>query len=644
MNHQTSFTHTPILVGFGCLAMVVAGAIWTGTGRAYSMPEAQPAAAALSIEGLPLGKNYPYRSPLAIAVSSKDGLIYAAEHTGQCVDIINLGSQKIVRSIPLAGAPSGIALDAKQNRLFVTYGSGAGGIAVIDTQRGTISFTLPAGFAPIAPVVSADSQTLYVCNRFDNEVAAYDLKTRTVRSRVSVAREPIAAARTPDDKWLIVAHHLPAQAADSNDVAAVVDFIAIASFGVAATVQLPNGSTGLRDVCVSPDGRYAYIPHTLGRFGVPTTQLDRGWMNTSALSIIDLNKRTWLTTVLLDDVDRGAANPWGAVCSEDGRWLVVSHSGTHELSIIDRQALHARIDRVAAGQRFSEVSVSLNDIPNDLSFLAGLRRRVPLSGKGPRGLAMAGKAVVAAEYFSDSLAWVELGEDAGTCVKTIALSEPVTLSDIRRGEIAFYDATLCFQQWQSCASCHPDARADALNWDLMNDGIGNPKNSRSMLYTHVTPPVMITGIRPNAETAVRAGFRFIQFAMVTDEKAAAVDAYLKALQPAPSPVLDGGKLSVSAMRGKTIFEQARCGACHTGKYYTDGKPYDIELGPDQRGIRKFDTPTLVEVWRTAPYLYDGRAKTIEEVLTIYNLKDMHGKTSDLSKQEIADLTAFILSL
>jgi cytochrome c peroxidase len=143
---------------------------------------------------------------------------------------------------------------------------------------------------------------------------------------------------------------------------------------------------------------------------------------------------------------------------------------------------------------------------------------------------------------------------------------------------------------------------------------------------------------------VRAGFRFIQFAMVTDEKAAAVDAYLKALQPAPSPVLDGGKLSVSAMRGKTIFEQARCGACHTGKYYTDGKPYDIELGPDQRGIRKFDTPTLVEVWRTAPYLYDGRAKTIEEVLTIYNLKDMHGKTSDLSKQEIADLTAFILSL
>ena len=47
----------------------------------------------------------------------------------------------------------------------------------------------------------------------------------------------------------------------------------------------------------------------------------------------------------------------------------------------------------------------------------------------------------------------------------------------RKGEMLFNDAQLCFQGWQSCASCHPaDARADGLNWDLLNDGIGNPKN------------------------------------------------------------------------------------------------------------------------------------------------------------------------
>ncbi len=57
----------------------------------------------------------------------------------------------------------------------------------------------------------------------------------------------------------------------------------------------------------------------------------------------------------------------------------------------------------------------------------------------------------------------------------------------------------------------------------------------------------------------------------------------------------------------------------------------------------FDTPTLVEAWRTAPYLYDGRAATIKEVLTKYNPDDKHGVTSNLTKNEISDLAKFVLS-
>ena len=39
---------------------------------------------------------------------------------------------------------------------------------------------------------------------------------------------------------------------------------------------------------------------------------------------------------------------------------------------------------------------------------------------------------------------------------------------VRRGEILFHDASDCFERWQSCASCHPDARADGLNWDRVH--------------------------------------------------------------------------------------------------------------------------------------------------------------------------------
>jgi cytochrome c peroxidase len=59
---------------------------------------------------------------------------------------------------------------------------------------------------------------------------------------------------------------------------------------------------------------------------------------------------------------------------------------------------------------------------------------------------------------------------------------------------------------------------------------------------------------------------------------------------------------------------------------------------------EFDTPTLVEIWRTAPYLYDGRVATMKEVLTTHNQGDKHGRTSDLIDNEIRDLARFVLSL
>jgi cytochrome c peroxidase len=208
----------------------------------------------------------------------------------------------------------------------------------------------------------------------------------------------------------------------------------------------------------------------------------------------------------------------------------------------------------------------------------------------------------------------------------------------------FHDACLCFQKWQSCSSCHPDARADGLNWDLLNDGIGNPKNAKSLLLAHETPPSMITGVRDSAEAAVRSGIRYIQFAVCPEEDAEAIDEYLRSLKPAPSPYLVQGGFSQAALRGRDIFQKSNCSSCHPAPLYTNLKSYDVSGDQSGGANQKFDTPTLVELWRTAPYLHDGRALTIEEVFTKYNTNDAHGKTSNLTPQEIHDLAEYILSL
>jgi cytochrome c peroxidase len=240
---------------------------------------------------------------------------------------------------------------------------------------------------------------------------------------------------------------------------------------------------------------------------------------------------------------------------------------------------------------------------------------------------------------------VDINPETYPKARSIALGTGKSLTQVREGEMLFSDASLCFQHWQSCASCHPGGgRVDALNWDLLNDGLGNPKNTKSMLLAHKTPPAMMTGIRPNAEAAVRAGIRHIQFAVRPETDAVAIDEYLKSLKPIQSPYLVKGKFSRTANQGRRVFKKAGCDSCHTPPLYTDLKKYNIGTGKDLDENQSFDTPTLIEVWRTGPYLYDGRSKTIKEVLTKHNVGDKHGKTSILTEEEINSLAEFILSL
>ncbi|MBI3986581.1 MAG: c-type cytochrome [Lentisphaerae bacterium] len=277
---------------------------------------------------------------------------------------------------------------------------------------------------------------------------------------------------------------------------------------------------------------------------------------------------------------------------------------------------------------------------DNLTFLSGIRQRIQLPGVGPRALLVSGDSAWIADYFSDTVSAVALDAKPPRAVR-YALGASAPMDSARRGEMLFNDATTCFQQWQSCESCHPDARTDGLNWDLLNDGIGNPKNTKNMLLAHATPPAMISGIRSNAETAVRAGMKFIKFSAYTPEDAEAIDAYLKALKPIPSPFLENGRRS--ARRGGKLFAQAGCARCHPPPLFTDRKAHDVGTASGMDAGRPFDTPTLIESWRTAPYLNDGRSATLRDVLTRDNPGDRHGKTSRLSPQELADLIEFIRS-
>jgi len=156
-----------------------------------------------------------------------------------------------------------------------------------------------------------------------------------------------------------------------------------------------------------------------------------------------------------------------------------------------------------------------------------------------------------------------------------------------------------------------------------------------------------------------------------DHVARAIAAYERTILSGNSPfdrfqAGDKTALSEAAQRGLELFKgKARCVRCHTGFNFTDegyhnlgvgmDKPkpdlgrYEITKREEDRGA--FKTPTLRDIALTAPYLHDGSAKTLEEVVEFYNKGGI--KNPSLSKeieplnltaQEKADLVEFLRSL
>ena len=530
--------------------------------------------------------------------------------------------RQVVKTIPLQQTPTGVI--AKEGKAYVSCFDTRGEIVTVDLKEGKIVNTVPVGAGAEAPAWSKEEDKIFVCNRFAGTVSEVDVKNGKVTREVKVLREPSKVVVSPDGKYLFVANALPAQRADVDYVACCVSVIDLASFQKVKDIRLENGSNALRGATLSPDGKYLFVSHNLGRFTVPTSQLQQGWMNTNAMSVVDVASLEFKGAVLLDEPERGAAGVWGVECTPG--YLIVSHSGTHEISVIDYPELIKKFEAYPD-------KMALN---YDLHFLYGIRERIALKGNGPCNFIVRDQEVIVPMFFSDDLNRYDLNTKQ---LSEVALNPGRQETMAQKGERIFNDAAFCFQNWQSCNGCHPgDARTDGMNWDLMNDGVGNSKNCKSLLLSLETPPCMISGIRANAHVANRAGFKYIQFMELKEEDAACVDAYVASLKPVPSPYLVDGELSEKAKKGRKVFERLKCDACHSGPYYTDMKMHRI--GEDIEFEQGWDTPTLIEVWRTAPYLFDGRAATMEEVFGVYK----HGVDKKLSKTDLDALVEYVNSL
>lgn len=92
---------------------------------------------------------------------------------------------------------------------------------------------------------------------------------------------------------------------------------------------------------------------------------------------------------------------------------------------------------------------------------------------------------------------------------------------------------------------------------------------------------------------------------------------------------------------KLALETAKC---HPLPYFTDRRVHDVGVLSPTDPDGRYDTPSLIEAYRTAPYLHDGRAPTLKAVFTDHDEQGLHGNAKALTDRELDDLVAYLQSL
>jgi cytochrome c peroxidase len=124
------------------------------------------------------------------------------------------------------------------------------------------------------------------------------------------------------------------------------------------------------------------------------------------------------------------------------------------------------------------------------------------------------------------------------------------------------------------------------------------------------------------------------------------------VMPTPDNPYKHAELTEAQSRGAQVFLKAQCNECHTGETLTNNKQANVGTfvltgtNPDNSAVRKrgLNTPSLLGLARSAPYLHDGSAATLMDRLLATRFNDQHGKTSQLSDEELGDLVEFLRTL
>jgi YVTN family beta-propeller protein len=587
-------------------------------------------AALLLLAGCPTQEVYTPRSSGSVGLTSDDRTLFVVDADHDEVVVLDTQTSDVLARIAVGRQPERI-LVGPDDAVYVSL-RGERSVMRIDPVTRSVVATGQVGAEPVGLGLSGDGRLL-VANQASGSVSILDARTLRSTGEIEVGGHPAAVVALAGDQKAYVTDYL----------AGSVTVVDLRTFAVMAPVALeqpglaeyecdrglapPRTAALPADVVLSPDGRRAYVAHVQSRTGSEPDA--RGFTQTTlalavapALGTLDTHRHdllveplsTWIPpdhpAPLLVGTDpndcMGAAGtgdrnmdaPSSLVVDASGEWIYLADHNSNAMAVLSARRLNR---------------------PGFVDPERGVADIVAV-GARPTGIAVRGDLTAAFVHnaFDYDVSVVERVGNRLVETRRIPFGAPTLDPVVERGRRLFYSAvdprmTEPALGGVSCSSCHPDGRTDGLSWvlpvgthpwDRSDDTL--PKATPSLWGVHETAPYLRDGSLGDLVDASHLMVTNMGGLGLSASEAGDVMAYLRTI-PMPDNAhaerLPTGLLS----RGEAAFAE-RCGSCHAGGTLTDGRLHGLNTGID------VVTPSLRGVFATPPYLHDGSARTLDEVL------------------------------
>lgn len=564
------------------------------------------------------------KRPTSLALDAF-GQLWVSCRDDDTVWSIDARTETVLGSLTLAwgSAPTGIVFTPNGVRGFVAA-YGAGRIHAIDPVTGSLGGSVDAGPTPDALAVSGDGQRLLV-TQF--------ITTQGIGRVRSFAIPDLVEAPTIE--------LLPDSTSQDGSVAAR----GIANY-LAGLAIAPDDSTAF--VAAKKDNLFRGLVRDGRPLSFETTVR-------ALVGVVDLDANQELLARRTDLDDQ--SQPSAIAIARSGARLFVTLQGNDRLLALDASGLEV----ARAG-----------------------------TGRAPQGVVIdeSRERVVTHDFLERTTSFFDASVvlDGGTIPVLPLLGRVSTVSvealspEVLRGKRLFYaagDSRISRDGYLSCAVCHLDGGHDGQVWDFTDRGEGL-RNTASLRGQggSAGAPLHWSGNFDEVqdfEGDIRnffggtglmsdsAYFSLTRSQPLGAPKAGlsedldALAAYVDSLSETPrSPWRQpSGASSAAALAGAGLFASLGCGSCHSGMRLSDspsGLRHDVGTIRPTSGQRLgglldgIDTPMLPGVAATAPYLHDGSAATLRDVLVTANPLGLHGNVSGLSAAEIDSLVEYLLEL